>query len=176
MPAPPGSHDACHPFALHPLAFTPDEIREVVALYASNPDYWRAAGEHDPNDIQAARVEADLRAEAAMDGSHVLLARDESGQLAGLACLLDRHPKDGLPWIGLLMVYGSSRRTGTGRRMVALVEDRFRAEGRSGLRLAVLENNPGALAFWGALGWQEIDRRADTAHGRPCIVMHKQLA
>ncbi|MGW1180833.1 GNAT family N-acetyltransferase [Streptomyces drozdowiczii] len=160
---------------LHPLAFTSDEINDVVALYSGNPDYWRAAGDYDPDDIQAAKVEADLREEAATEGSEVLLARDGSGRLAGIVCLLDRHPKDGFPWIGLLMVDGGSRRTGVGRRLAALVEDRFRAEARSGLRLAVLENNPGALAFWGALGWQEIDRRKDTAHGRPCIVMHKQL-
>lgn len=61
-------------------------------------------------------------------------------------------------------------------RLAELVEERFRREGRTGLRLAVLENNPAALAFWGALGWQEIDRRADTRLGRGCVVMHKQLA
>ncbi|MFB8088629.1 GNAT family N-acetyltransferase [Streptomyces sp. NPDC055992] len=170
------SAPAYRPLTLHPLRFTQEEIDEVVALYASNPAYWRAAGEYDPDDIRASRVEADLREEAAAEGGEVLLARDGEGCLAGLVCLLDRHPKDGLPWIGLLMVDGGSRRTGVGRRLAGLVEDRFRAGGRSGLRLAVLENNPDALAFWGALGWQEIDRRADTAHGRPCIVMHKQLA
>lgn len=57
-----------------------------------------------------------------------------------------------------------------------LVEERFRNEGQDGIRLAVLENNPSALAFWSSLGWQEIDRRADIQHHRPCIVMHKQLA
>ena len=46
---------------------------------------------------------------------------------------------------------------------------------RNGIRLAVLENTPSSLAFWSSLGWQEIDRRADNQHGRPCIVMHKQL-
>ncbi|TRV81488.1 GNAT family N-acetyltransferase [Streptomyces sp. 130] len=164
------------PLTLHPLTFAPDEIGEVVALYASNPAYWRAAGEYDPRDIQAAKVEADLRGEAATEGGEVLLARDGEGRLAGVVCLLDRHPKDGLPWIGLLMVDGHSRRTGLGRRLAGLVEERFRAEQRSGIRLAVLENNPDALAFWSSLGWQEIDRRQDLAHDRPCIVMHKHLA
>lgn len=173
MPGRPETHPA--PFTLHPLTFTPEEIREVVALYAGNPAYWRAAGEHDPRDIRAAKVEADLREETATKGGEVLLARDAEGRLAGIVCLLDRHPKDGLPWIGLLMVDGRSRRTGVGRRLAGLVEERFRGEGRSGIRLAVLENNPGALAFWASLGWYEIDRRKDLAHDRPCVVMHKPL-
>ncbi|MCG7524523.1 GNAT family N-acetyltransferase [Streptomyces sp. OfavH-34-F] len=158
------------------MTFEPGEIAEVVDLYASNPAYWRAAGEHDPEHIDAAKVEADLRAEAAAEGGEVLLGRDEEGRLVGIVCLLARHPVDGLPWIGLLMVSGNSRRTGLGRKLVALLEQRYRAEGRHGLRLAVLENNPDALAFWRSLGWHEIDRRTDTAHSRPCIVMHKPLA
>ncbi|MFC8535444.1 GNAT family N-acetyltransferase [Streptomyces sp. NPDC057249] len=163
------------PLVLRPLAFTAEEIREVVALYTSNPAYWRVAGEYDPDDIQAARVEGDLRGEAGTEGGEVLLARDGGGRLAGIVCLLDRHPKDGLPWIGLLMVDGRSRRSGLGRRLAGLLEERFRDEGRSGVRLAVLENNPDALAFWGSLGWREIDRRQDLAHDRPCVVMHKDL-
>ncbi|MFB8212686.1 GNAT family N-acetyltransferase [Streptomyces sp. NPDC056010] len=164
------------PLSLRPLAFTRDEIREVVALYASNPAYWRAAGEYDPGDIQVEAVEADLRAEIAAEGGEVLVGRDGEGRLVGVVCLLGRHPKDGLPWIGLLIVDGHSRRTGIGRRLAGLVEERFRGEGRSGIRLAVLENNPDALAFWTSLGWQEIDRRRDLAHDRPCIVLHKSLA
>ncbi|MEU1199902.1 GNAT family N-acetyltransferase [Streptomyces sp. NPDC005813] len=161
--------------SLSPLHFTAKEIAEVVELYASNPDYCRASGEYDPEDIRADRVEADLREEAAVEGAEVLLARDEQGQPVGLLCLLDRHPTDGRPWIGMLMVHGGSRRKGIGRLLTGLVEDRFRREGRDGIRLAVLENNPSALGFWSSLGWREIDRRVDRQHGRPCIVMHKRL-
>ncbi|WP_406450510.1 GNAT family N-acetyltransferase [Streptomyces sp. NBC_00876] len=163
------------PLSLSPLRFSAQEITDVVELYATNPEYVRAAGEYDPEDIGADRVEADLREEAGTDGCEVLLARDDQGRLAGILCLLDRHPTDGFPWIGLLMVHGSFRRKGIGRRLAGLVEERYRGEGREGIRLAVLENNPAALTFWSALGWQEIDRRADRQFGRPCIVMHKQL-
>ncbi|MFD9504449.1 GNAT family N-acetyltransferase [Streptomyces sp. NPDC060035] len=161
--------------SLSPLHFSAEEIAEVVELYASNPEYCRAAGEYDPENIQADRVEADLREEAGTEGCKVLLARDGQGQLVGLLCLLDRHPTDGRPWIGLLMVHGSFHRKGIGRLLTDLVEERYRSEERNGIRLAVLENNPAALNFWSSLGWQEIDRRADRQHARPCIVMHKQL-
>ncbi|MFD7863298.1 GNAT family N-acetyltransferase [Streptomyces sp. NPDC059783] len=161
--------------SLRPLGFAPAEIEGIAALYASNPAYCRASGEYDPEDVDAARVEADLRAEAAAEGREVLVARDAEGRIAGLVCLLDRHPGDGLPWIGLLLVGGAFHRTGVGRRLAGMVEERFRCEGRSGIRLAVLENNPAALAFWTSLGWAEIDRRRDRAMDRPCVVMHKRL-
>ncbi|MFJ9448474.1 GNAT family N-acetyltransferase [Kitasatospora sp. NPDC101235] len=160
---------------LSPLRLSPDEIGEVVGIYRSNPEYCRAAGEYDPEHIPADRVEADLREEVGTEGCEVLLARDVDGRTAGLVSLLHRHPKDGYPWIGLLIVHGDQHRRGAGRLLVDLVEDRFRHQGRDGIRLAVLESNPTALAFWSSLGWQEIDRRPDVQHGRPCIVMHKQL-
>ncbi|WP_406096588.1 GNAT family N-acetyltransferase [Streptomyces sp. NBC_01013] len=160
---------------LAPLRFSAEELTEVVDLYAGNPEYWRAAGEHDPEHIDADRVEADLREEAGTEGCEVLLARDREGHLVGLLCLLDRHPTDGYPWIGLLMVHRRFHRKGVGRMLADLLEERFRGEGRHGVRLAVLENNPAALGFWTSLGWYEIDRRADRQHDRPCIVMHKEL-
>lgn len=160
---------------LTPFTFTPDELAEVVDVYETNPVYFRAAGDYDPDHIVPAEVEADLREEVAEAGSDVLIARDDSGKAVGVLCLLDRHPKDGYPWIGLLLVHGHHHREGLGRHLVDLVEQRFRTAGHDGLRLAVLENNPSALAFWTALGWHEIDRRADIGHGRPSIVMHKAL-
>ena len=44
-----------------------------------------------------------------------------------------------------------------------------------GDRLAVLVNNPAALAFWTRLDYAEIDRRPDLQAGRDCVVMHRDL-
>jgi GNAT superfamily N-acetyltransferase len=164
------------PLSLSPLRFSPDDIAEVVGIYASNPEYGRTSGEYDPAVIQPRQVEAGLREDTDTGGFDVLLARDVQGQVVGLVSILRQHPRDGYPWIGLLMVHGDRRRNGNGRLLAGLVEERLRSRGWNGVRLAVLENNPTALAFWSSLGWQEIDRRPDTQHGRPCVVMHKHLA
>jgi ribosomal protein S18 acetylase RimI-like enzyme len=160
---------------LVPHGLTAAEIAETVALYAGNPGYLRAAGEYDPEAVDAERVAADLREEAALDGGEVLLARDGTGRAVGVACLLDPHPVDGHPWIGLLVVDGTRQRRGLGRAITGLIEDRFRGHPAGGLRLAVLANNPSGLAFWTALGWREIDRRPDLRLGRAAIVLHKPL-
>ncbi|MDX2852527.1 GNAT family N-acetyltransferase [Actinacidiphila glaucinigra] len=108
----------------------------------------------------------------------MLPARDDAdGSLVGLAVTLAEHPDpaDPFPWIGLLMVHGSRHRSGLGREIAGLVEERLRARGRDGVRLAVLDSNPGAPAFWRSLGYRVIDHREDRRTGRPCSVLHKNL-
>ncbi|MFI9152996.1 GNAT family N-acetyltransferase [Streptomyces sp. NPDC053367] len=153
-------------------------LTELTALYASQHEFFALSGDFpDPDDIRPEQVAAALAAELAHPDAEVLLARSQ-GRLVGIAVTLAHHPDpaDPDPWIGLLMVDAAVRRQGHGRRLAALVEDRFRAAGRDAVRLAVLENNPTALAFWTALGHEVIDRRADRERGRPCAVLRKPLS
>ncbi|MEU7034924.1 GNAT family N-acetyltransferase [Streptomyces sp. NPDC046237] len=153
-------------------------LTELTALYASNRAFHELTGDFpDPDDIRPEQVAAALADELAQPGTEVLLARSE-GRLVGIAVTLAHHPDpaDPDPWLGLLMIDAGTRRAGHGRRLATAVEDRFRAAGRTGLRLAVLENNPNALAFWTALGYEETARRPDRAHARPCVVLRKKLA
>nr|WBO78775.1 GNAT family N-acetyltransferase [Streptomyces sp. SBE_14.2] len=168
---------------LEPLPHSPDHalpgplLTELTALYASNRAYLALSGDlPDPDDVRPEQVAAALAEELAQPSAEVLLARSE-GRLVGVAVTLARHPDpaDPDPWIGLLMVDAGLHGKGHGRRLASLVEDRFRADGRTAVRLAVLDNNPGALAFWTALGYEVVDRRADREQARPCAVLRKQL-
>jgi ribosomal protein S18 acetylase RimI-like enzyme len=98
-------------------------------------------------------------------------------RLVGLAITLARHPDpaDPDPWIGLLLVDAAAQRRGYGRQLATFVEERFRQAGRTAVRLAALDNNPGALASWASLGYEVIARRGDRRRGRPCTVLRKPL-
>ncbi|MEV5549467.1 GNAT family N-acetyltransferase [Streptomyces sp. NPDC052309] len=168
---------------LTPLRVTPDRdipgplLTELTALHASNRAFHALGGDFpDPDDIRPEQVAAALAEELAEPGAEVLLARD-AGRLVGVAVTLGHHPDpaDPDPWIGLLMVDGGLRRRGYGRRLASLVEDRFRAAGRTAVRLAVLDGNTDGLAFWTALGYETVDRRPDLRRGRPCAVLRKPL-
>ncbi|MFF4837274.1 GNAT family N-acetyltransferase [Streptomyces sp. NPDC001315] len=168
---------------LDPLPLTPDHdipaplLTELTALYASNRAFHALSGDFpDPDDIRPEQVAAALADELANPDVEVLLARTE-GRLVGVAVTLARHPDpaDPDPWIGLLMVDAGAQRQGYGRELAAAVEERFRAAGRSAVRLAVLDNNPGGLAFWTALGYEVVDHRRDRQLDRPCAVLRKQL-
>jgi ADP-ribose pyrophosphatase YjhB (NUDIX family)/GNAT superfamily N-acetyltransferase len=152
-------------------------LTELTALYTSNHEFHALSGDFpEPHDIRPEQVAAALAEEAAPEGAQVLLARS-AGKLVGVAITLDRHPDpaDPDPWIGLLMIDAAEHGQGHGRRITEQIEERFRAEGRTGLRLAVLDANPKGLAFWTALGYQVIGHRPDLQHGHPCAVLRKPL-
>ncbi|EHN72652.1 mutT-like protein [Streptomyces coelicoflavus ZG0656] len=168
---------------LTPLALTPDHdipgpvLTELTALYASHRAFHALSGDFpDPQDIRPEQVATALADELARPGAEVLLARD-AGRLVGVAVTLARHPdpSDPDPWIGLLMVDAGLTRQGLGRRLASLVEDRFRAAGRTAVRLAVLDGNTEALSFWTALGYTAVDHRRDLRSGRPCAVLRREL-
>ncbi|MWA11967.1 GNAT family N-acetyltransferase [Streptomyces sp. BA2] len=153
-------------------------LTELTALYASNRVFHALSGDFpDSDDIRPEQVAAALADELAVPESQVLVARSE-GRVVGIGITLNRHPDpaDPDPWIGLLMVDARQQRKGYGREFVGKIEERFRGEGRDGVRLAVLEGNDTGLAFWGSLGYEVIDHRRDLDADRPCAVLRKPLA
>ncbi|MET7852545.1 bifunctional GNAT family N-acetyltransferase/NUDIX hydrolase [Streptomyces avermitilis] len=168
---------------LEPLPLTPDHdipaplLTELTALYAAHREFHALSGDFpDPDDIRPEQVAAALADELAHPDVEVLLARS-AGRLVGVAITLAHHPDpaDPDPWIGLLLVAVEEQRRGHGRELAARVEERFRAAGRTAVRLAVLDDNPGGLAFWTALGYEVVDHREDRQLGRPCAVLRKPL-
>ncbi|MEU7552321.1 GNAT family N-acetyltransferase [Streptomyces sp. NPDC044571] len=154
-------------------------LTEIAALYATNRAFFELSGDFpDPARITVEQVAAALADELAHDGAEVLLARS-AGRLVGLAATLAHHPDpasgDPDPWIGLLLVDATAHRRGHGRTLAALLEERFRTAGRTGVRIAVLDNNPGALAFWQAQGYTVLRHAKDLERGRDCAVLRKPL-
>ncbi|MFD8635096.1 GNAT family N-acetyltransferase [Streptomyces sp. NPDC059533] len=154
-------------------------LTEIAALYATNHAFFELSGDFpDPRRITVEQVATALADELAHDGAEVLLARS-AGRLVGLAATLAHHPDpasgDPDPWIGLLLIDATAHREGFGRTVAGLVEDRFRAAGREGVRIAVLDNNPAAAAFWRSRGYTALRRTRDRELGRECTVMRKPL-
>ncbi|MFJ5026611.1 GNAT family N-acetyltransferase [Streptomyces sp. NPDC088560] len=154
-------------------------LAELTGLFASNRAFHRISGDFpDPDDVRPDQVAAVLAEELATPGAEALTARTAAGErLVGIAVTLARHPDpaDPDPWIGLLMVHADAQGRGHGRALATAVEERFRAQGRTAVRLAVLAANPRALAFWTALGYAHLADRTDCTHGRPCAVLRKAL-
>ncbi|MEJ8643733.1 GNAT family N-acetyltransferase [Streptomyces sp. MS1.HAVA.3] len=163
-------------------------LAEIAALYSTNHAFFELSGDFpDPDRITVEQVAASLADELAHDGAEVLLARS-AGRLVGLAATLAHTPApapgepaaaeptpDPDPWIGLLLIDATAHREGYGREVATLVENRFRAAGRTGVQIAVLDNNPKALAFWQSQGYVEVRRAKDRERGRDCTVLRKPL-
>ncbi|MFD9379730.1 GNAT family N-acetyltransferase [Streptomyces sp. NPDC059999] len=174
---------------LHPLvpvdgALPGPVLTEIATLYATNRAFFELSGDFpDPARITVEQVAEALADELAHEGAEVLMARS-AGRLVGLAATLahrdgpspgDPDSTDPDPWIGLLLIDATAHRAGHGSTLAGLVADRFRAAGRTGLRIAVLDNNPGALSFWRAQGYVPLRQATDRDLGRPCTVLRKAL-
>jgi RimJ/RimL family protein N-acetyltransferase len=86
-------------------------------------------------------LERDL-AVARMDPArHPLVLRDstDDGRVIGRAEVLDEHPRDGAPWIGLFEVH--QQRQGYGLEAVEALLGWARSAGAPALRLGVDEGN-----------------------------------
>ncbi|MBL7256852.1 GNAT family N-acetyltransferase [Paractinoplanes lichenicola] len=145
------------------------ELESLYEICCSRPEYWRLSGDLDLDALSRAEVEAVL-------SDDTVVARDAGGRVVGFAQLLDEHPVDGHPWIGLLLVDGRLDRQGHGRAIVEAIEERYRSKGATALRLGVLVNNEPAYAFWQAVGYRQIDLRPDLTKSRPTRVMEKRVA
>jgi GNAT superfamily N-acetyltransferase len=150
-----------------------DDLAGILDVALSNPDFLAthegSAGE--PGRYDADMLARDLALADADPARHVLVirARDD-GAVVGWADTLDRHPRDDVPWIGLLELHADQQGRGLGREAAEALADWYRSQGASGLRLGVDDGNERAAAFWRALGYAPVDRRErDSPSGRLAV-------
>ena len=142
---------------------TEDDVDGLLSVALSNPAFTR---DHEGSDGEPGRFDRDMLerdlAVAGMDPArHPLVLRERSNpaRVIGWAEVLDTHPRDHVPWIGLLEVHQQEQRRGYGREAVAALAGWARAGGARALRLGVDEGNDAGLAFWLSMGFRVVDQR-----------------
>lgn len=140
-----------------------DDVDDLLVVALSNPDF---TGDHEgsggePGLFDRDMLERDL-AVAWMDAARhplVLRTKCDPVRVIGWAEVLDEHPRDHVPWIGLLEVHSQEQRQGYGREAVSALTAWARAGGAPALRLGVDEGNDAGLAFWQSMGFSVVDQR-----------------
>jgi len=149
---------------------TEDALPGMLAVALSNPDFLAthegSAGQAGRYDI--AMLERDLAIAQSDPERHALvIRRQDDGTVVGRADALDMHPRDRVPWIGLLELHADVHGHGLGREAAQALADCYRSQGQTRLRLGVDDGNDGAARFWRALGYVTVDRRErDSPLGR----------
>ena len=141
-------YDTAPLFETSRLRFTryaPEARSTLLQVYDSNRDYLSLTGESPEGAL--ADDEKDLRELAGC--TVAALWRREDGQVAGVASFLQENPRDGKPWLGLLMVHGGLHGQGYGSEAVDGLLRHFREQlGWQWLRLGVITRNEKARRFW----------------------------
>jgi RimJ/RimL family protein N-acetyltransferase len=147
-----------------------DDLPGMLAVALSNPDFLAthegSAGEAGHYDVEM--LTRDLAVSQSDPQCHaVVIRRQEDGAVVGRAETLDLHPRDGVPWIGLLELHADVHGQGLGREAAAALADCYRSQGQTRVRLGVDDGNGRAAGFWRALGYEQVDHRErDSPLGR----------
>lgn len=139
----------------------PSDVEGLLAVALSNPAFLATheGSDGEPGRYDRPMLERDL-AMADLDPlRHVLAVRRHDGEVVGWADLLDEHPRDGVPWIGLLELRADVHRQGLGGEAARALAQWYRDRGAPRLRLGVDDGNEPAAAFWRSLGYRPVDRR-----------------
>lgn len=138
---------------LRPLIL-PEDSAAALEVYLSNPGYFALAGNPSPSLADITQDAAALPPGA--EPRQKLYRLIEGG--GGLIDLIVDYPAPGEAFIGLFLVHGRLHRQGRGSLWIRGIEEWLREGGCRRLRLAVIERNEGALAFWKSLGFEETGR------------------
>jgi GNAT superfamily N-acetyltransferase len=156
-----------------------DDVDALLSVALSNPDF---TGDHEGSDGEPGRFDRDmLERDLAVAWMHparhplVLRNKDEPAHVIGWAEILDEHPHDHVPWIGLLEVHQQEQRNGYGREAVAALVDWARKRGAPALRLGVDEGNIAGSAFWQSMGFRHVDQRERVGPSGPIGVSVMEL-
>jgi len=128
----------------------------IQSCFEGAPDYF-VRTEGAPPEADAA---AQLLADAEVDEQRqvFVLAPRSGGPAAGVLDLLLDYPEPETAQIVLLLFRESCQGLGYGRETTAVLEAALAGRGFRALRLSVVDENPGAQAFWEQLGFAEVGR------------------
>ncbi len=124
----------------------------IESLYGECTDYWTLVTGRVANKADATNLLIDRPPMLAPSNKLVLGLRDGHRLLAIVDTLRD-YPRDGIWWLGLLLITPELRGGGRGRRLYAALESWSATQGASEFRLCVQAQNTRAHKFWQSLGF-----------------------
>lgn len=134
---------------------TLDNLSRVIALFASNPDYFSCVQSHP---VDADECKADITmlppGKTLADKTYMLVS-DEQGDLAVID-FVERYPDDMTGYLGFLIVSGNRRGHGAGTQLLSMIEQAASACGLSRIELGCYETNTSGMAFWKGSGFSPI--------------------
>ena len=143
----------------------------VLALLESNPDYFALEGpapsmerlEHDMVNLPPRCLPSQKH--------YVALWRGDAPE--AVLDLVEGYPRERTLFVGLFMVRGDLRRTGVGRRIMSALPAAADGAGFDRVRLACLQSNPAAHAFWETMGYTDLREGQLTEDGAPVWIMER---
>lgn len=156
------------PRASRRLAFTPVTERDFPALldvYNSNPDFMEYS--FGQRTVPVEVVAQDHAENLTFADSYSYCLREASSHsLIGIAQFILKNPRDGHPWLGLIMIDSRAQGRGYAKEFLDCLIAWYRENGYTSLHLAVLEKNQAVVPLYEAYGFATYEERVSDKLGR----------
>jgi GNAT superfamily N-acetyltransferase len=161
---------------IHRARSTADEdLRQLQAVLEGAPGYGVLVEGRPPSPQAASEMMAALPPGKTQDDKFVLLFRD-AGRTIGCADVIRGYPQHHVAYIGLLLFVESAQGRSWGHHALREIEGLGAGWACTTLRIAVIESNVRALAFWQREGFVEILRKPAPGFTGPAIVMERGIS
>jgi RimJ/RimL family protein N-acetyltransferase len=156
-----------------------DDLDAIVVLRRSNADRLARTEGTDiaPGHYDRGMLERDLAVAAYDPARRVLCARlRQDGRIVGYVDLLDAHPEDGTPWLGVVEISASDHRHGYGRQCVEVLARRAEKDlGQPVLRAAADSDDQQAASFLEHVGFTAASRtERSSPRGRVPVTVYER--
>ncbi|KQL43523.1 sortase [Brevibacillus choshinensis] len=150
------------------LVYSPvleSDFAELLHVYNSNPDFMEYS--YGQRFVTVEIVEQDHADNMAFADSYSYCLRESSSHsLIGIAQFILNNPRDGHPWLGLIMIDSRAQGNGYAKEFLDGLIDWYRENGYNSLHLAVLEKNQAVVPFYEAYGFATYEERVTETLGR----------
>ena len=152
-----------------------DDVRELQAVLAAAPGYSLLMEGKQPTPSAAEELFAARPPGKSLADKFVLGFYGASGMF-GCADVIRYYPTQQVAFIGLLLLVEAEQGKSYGVHALQHIKDMAKSWGCTGLRIAVIEHNTRALAFWRREGFTEIYRKPSSDFTGQAIVMERDTS
>ncbi|MFD2369528.1 GNAT family N-acetyltransferase [Brevibacillus sp. GCM10020057] len=144
---------------------TASDFPALLDVYNSNPDYMEYA--YGQRSVSIDTICQDHAENAGFADSYSYCLRTASSHPPiGIAQFILRNPRDGHPWLGLLMIARHAQGNGYAKEFLDCLIHWYRENGYTSLHLGVLEKNKAVVPFYESCGFAVYEERFSEQLGR----------
>jgi len=155
-------------------ASDPDDVSSLQSVLEAAPGYYRIIGNSSPKPDESLSELKEVPEGHSLDDKFNFLI-EYSGEPVGCLDILKGYPSKEIAFIGLLLFAESHQGRNLGQQVLKYVIKLAENWACSRLRIAVVDTNERALAFWKREGFTELSRKHSNKYIGNIVVLERHV-
>jgi len=146
------------------IPITRQGCEQVMEVFESNQDFFLLT-EGKPATLSGCQANVDAIPPGFDIQNKLYIGFWTNNRCIAVLDILIGYPSPDCIYIGLFLIHGEMQGTGLGRKIIEALIAASKNAGLNSAKLAVVENNKKAIAFWKRLGFEEMGKSSATMYG-----------